>query len=73
MRRRRARGYQGATCFIRTQALHWKTRRVSCADVRAAGRRVLHVRLAEQAKILVAEAPENNLDKMNERWLRWCV
>ena len=28
--------------------------------------------LAEQAKILV-EALENNLDKMNERWLRWCV
>ena len=28
--------------------------------------------LAEQAKILVAEAEENNLDdKLNERWARW--
>ena len=30
--------------------------------------------LAEQAKILVAEAEENNLGKkVNERWHRWCV
>ena len=27
--------------------------------------------LAEQAKILYAEAKENNLDKLNERWARW--
>ena len=42
--------------------------------MRAAGRRGAHVScLAEQAKILVAEADENNLDLkvQNERWDRW--
>ena len=31
--------------------------------------------LAEQAKILFAEAEENNLDwnAKNERWMRWCL
>ena len=66
---------KGQTCFICTQALHWKTKEGlvrGCACRGTAG--FAHVScLAEQAKILVAEALENNLDKMNERWLRWCV
>jgi hypothetical protein len=66
---------KGQTCFICTQALHWKTKEGlvrGCACRGTAG--FAHVScLAEQAKILVAEALENNLDKVNERWLRWCV
>ena len=55
---------KGQTCYICTQALHWKTkeglvRMCSCRGT--AG--FAHVScLAEQAKILVAEAEENNLD-----------
>ena len=48
-----------------------RRRRASCAGVRAAGRRGLRMCrvLAEQAKILVAEAEENNLD--DSQWHRW--
>ena len=66
---------KGQTCYICTQALHWKTKE---GLVRMCGCRgtagFAHVScLAEQAKILVAEAEENNLaDKaFNERWFRW--
>merc|ERR1712060_367771 len=66
---------KGQTCYIYTQALHWKTKEGlvrMCACRGAAG--FAHVScLAEQAKILVAEAEENNLDlkAQNERWNRW--
>ena len=66
---------KGQTCYICTQALHWKTKEGlvrMCACRGTAG--FAHVScLAEQAKILVAEALENNLGlKMkSERWRRW--
>ena len=65
---------KGQTCYICTQALHWKTKEGlvrGCACRGTAG--LAHVScLMEQAKILVAEAKENNLyDKMDERWERW--
>ena len=66
---------KGQTCFICTQAKHWKTKEGlvrMCACRGTAG--FAHVScLAEQAKILVAEAEENNLGikVKNERWLRW--
>ena len=66
---------KGQTCFICTQALHWKTKEGlvrGCACRGTAG--FVHVScLAEQAKILVAEAEENNLGSkaFNERWARW--
>ncbi len=66
---------KGQTCFICTQALHWKTKEGlvrGCACRGTAG--FAHVScLAEQAKILFAEAEENNLDGkvLNARWLRW--
>ncbi len=66
---------KGQTCYICTQALHWKTKEGlvrMCACRGRAG--VAHVScLAEQAKILFAEAEEDNLgDKAwNERWIRW--
>ena len=54
---------KGQTCYICTQALHWKTKEGlvrMCACRGTAG--FAHVScLAEQAKILVAEAEENNL------------
>ena len=60
------------TCYICTQALHWKTKEGlvrGCACRGTAG--FAHVScLAEQAKILVVEAEENNLD-MEPRWDRW--
>jgi tetratricopeptide (TPR) repeat protein len=65
----------GQTCYICTQALHWKTREGlvrGCACRGTAG--FAHVScLAEQAKILFAEAEENNLDweVKNPRWKRW--
>ena len=63
---------KGQTCFICTQALHWKTGEGlvrGCACRGTAG--FAHVScLAEQAKILVAEAEENNLD-VESRWNRW--
>merc|ERR1712159_368168 len=54
---------KGQTCYICTQALHWKTKEGlvrGCSCRGTAG--FAHVScLAEQAKILVAEAEENNL------------
>ena len=58
-----------------TEAAHWKTKEGlvrGCACRGTAG--FAHAScLAEQARILFAEAEENNLgDKaMNERWERW--
>jgi tetratricopeptide (TPR) repeat protein len=66
---------KGQTCYICTQALHWKTKEGlvrGCSCRGTAG--VAHVScLVEQAKILVAEAEENNLDNKawNERFARW--
>jgi len=66
---------KGQTCYICTQALHWKTKEGlvrMCACRGTAG--FAHVScLAEQAKILYAEAEENNLGAKtkDERWDRW--
>ena len=65
---------KGQTCYICTQALHWKTKEGlvrGCSCRGTAG--FAHVScLAEQAKILVADAEANNLnDKANEGWRRW--
>ena len=66
---------KGQTCYICTQALHWKTKEGlvrMCACRGTAG--FAHVScLAEQAKILVAEVEANNLGVkvLNERWGRW--
>ncbi len=66
---------KGQTCYICTQALHWKTKEGlvrGCSCRGTAG--VVHVScLVEQAKILCDEAVENNLDNkaFNERWRRW--
>ena len=66
---------KGQTCYICTQALHWKTKEGlvrGCSCRGTAG--FAHVScLAEQAKILYAEAQENNLglNALNERSKRW--
>jgi tetratricopeptide (TPR) repeat protein len=66
---------KGQTCYICTQALHWKTKEGlvrGCSCRGTAG--FVHVScLAEQAKILYAEAEENNLSVkvQNERYSRW--
>ena len=66
---------KGQTCFICTQALHWKTKEGlvrGCSCRGTAG--FVHVScLGEQAKILFAEAEENNLGEkvLNERFGRW--
>ena len=66
---------KGQTCYICTQALHWKTKEGlvrMCACRGTAG--FAHVScLAEQAKILMDEALENNLDweVKNHRFARW--
>ena len=65
---------QGQTCYICTEALHWKTKEGlvrMCACRGTAG--FVHVScLAEQAKILFAEAVERNLDdKAAKAWTRW--
>jgi hypothetical protein len=66
---------KGQTCYICTQALHWKTKEGlvrGCSCRGTAG--FAHVScLAEQAKILFAEALENKLGlkALNERWRRW--
>jgi hypothetical protein len=66
---------KGQTCYICTEAVHWKTKEGlvrMCACRGTAG--FAHVScLAEQAKILVAEAEENNLDDaaFDARWGRW--
>jgi tetratricopeptide (TPR) repeat protein len=61
---------KGQTCYICTQALHWKTKEGlvrGCSCRGTAG--FAHVScLVEQAKILVAEAEENN--KVSQ-WHRW--
>jgi hypothetical protein len=68
---------KGQTCYICTQALHWKTKEGlvrMCACRGTAG--FVHVScLAEQAKILFAEVEENNLGEksLTERWRRWDV
>ena len=63
---------RGQTCFICTQALHWKTKEGlvrGCACRGTAG--FAHVScLAEQAKILNDEGEENNLSPEG-RWDRW--
>jgi hypothetical protein len=66
---------KGQTCYICTQALHWKTKEGlvrMCACRGTAG--FAHVScLAEQAKILREEAEYNNLDDeaLDSRWARW--
>jgi hypothetical protein len=66
---------KGQTCFICTQALHWKTKEGlvrGCACRGTAG--FAHVScLAEQAKILYDEGEENNLGPkvLTERLKRW--
>ena len=66
---------KGQTCYICTQAVHWKTKEGlirGCACRGTAG--FAHVScLVEQAKILFAEGEENNVDDKvkNERWARW--
>ena len=66
---------KGQTCYICTEALHWKTKEGlvrGCACRGTAG--FAHAScLAEQVKILVAECEENNLDAqaMQSRWDRW--
>jgi tetratricopeptide (TPR) repeat protein len=66
---------KGQTCYICTQALHWKTKEGlvrGCSCRGTAG--FAHVScLAEQAKILMDEAEANNLDweAKNPRFRRW--
>ena len=66
---------KGQTCYICTQALHWKTKEGlvrGCACRGTAG--FAHVScLAEQAKILVAEADGEQFgrDAFDQRWDRW--
>jgi len=63
---------KGQTCYICTEALHWKTKEGlvrGCACRGTVG--FAHVScLAEQAKLLVAEAEENNLE-CHQRFVRW--
>ena len=66
---------KGQTCYICTQALHWETKEGlvrGCSCHGAEGFAHLSC-LAEQAKILMDEAEENNLGHkvLNERWERW--
>ena len=70
---------KGQTCYICTEAVHRRTgeglvRGCACGDrdgVASGSTGVAHVScLAEQAKILYAEAEENNLDK-HARFTRW--
>ena len=62
---------KGQTCYICTQALHWKTKEGlvrGCSCRGTAGFAHLSC-LAEQAKILVEDAEERNLDDGKfERW-----
>jgi len=66
---------EGQTCYICTEALHWKTKEGlvrGCSCRGTAG--FAHVScLAEQAKILCDEAEENNLghEVLNEKFGRW--
>ena len=62
---------KGQTCYICTEAVHWKTKEGLVRMCACRGTAAVHVScLAEQAKILVAEAEENNLDDA-QRWSRW--
>ena len=66
---------KGQTCYICTEAVHWKTKEGlvrMCACRGTSGFAHLSC-LAEQAKILVAEVEGSNLDykAQNERWNRW--
>ena len=65
---------KGQTCFICTQALHWKTKEGlvrGCSCRGTAG--FAHVScLAEQAKILLVEVEENNLE-VQPHWNRWSM
>ena len=66
---------KGQTCYICTEALHWKTKEGlvrMCACRGTAGFAHLSC-LAEQAKLLFEEVEENNLDnkQRTERWHRW--
>jgi len=66
---------KGQTCYICTEAVHWKTKEGlvrECACRGTAG--FAHMScLAEQAKILVAEVEETNLDDKvkNARFSQW--
>ncbi len=66
---------KGQTCYICTQALHWKTKEGlvrGCSCRGTAG--FAHVScLEEQAKILMDEVEENKLGRkaVVERWPRW--
>ena len=66
---------KGQTCYICTEAVHWKTKEGlvrGCACRGTSG--CAHVScLEEQAKILVAEAEDNHLgnDAFDKRWDRW--
>ena len=67
---------KGQTCYICTEALHWKTKEGlvrGCSCRGTAG--LVHVScLVEQAKTLVAEAQENNwvgTKRFYARWARW--
>ena len=73
---------KGQTCYICTEAVHRTTkeglvRGCACGErdgVDSGGTGVVHVScLLEQAKLLVEEGEENNLDvkAMDERWSRW--
>ena len=68
---------KGQTCYICTQALHWKTKEGpvrGCSCRGTAG--FAHVScLAEEAKILIAEAEEKHLDAkaITARLRRWQV
>ena len=73
---------KGQTCYICMEAVHRRTgeglvRGCACGDrdgVASGTTGIAHVScLAEQAKILVAEAEENNLDDevLNQRVIRW--
>ena len=66
---------KGQTCYICTQALHWETKEGlvrGCSCPGTAGFAHLSC-LAEQAKILMDEAEENNLgaEVLNARLERW--
>ena len=68
---------KGQTCYICTEAVHRHTKEGlvrGCACHTTEG--FVHVScLAEQAKILMDEAEENNLGPkmLNERWHRWAI
>ncbi|CAH0365818.1 unnamed protein product [Pelagomonas calceolata] len=77
---------KGQTCYICTQAVHWRTkeglvRACACGDreryvsgVPTGATGVVHIScLVEQAKILIEDAEERDLgaNAFSERWSRW--